>query len=433
MKVEEKVRQFLERIKKEDGKIHAFLHLNEKALSEARALDEKVKKTGKKGKLYGYVIGVKSNINVKGMICNCASRVLENYVAPYDSTVISKIRDEDGVIIGMTNCDEFAAGSSGENSAFGATENPVVKGRITGGSSSGSTAAVAAGFCDVALGSDTGGSIRAPASHCGIVGMKPSYGAVSRYGLMDLSMSLDQIGPLAKKVRDAVLMFEVIAGKDERDTMSRNVQKDDVKDKITLGIVKVRGVNARIQKVIDLRVDEIIKKKKWVLKEIMLEHLELGVQTYYPLVYSEFYSATRRFDGRRFGYKFEEKCGKEVLRRVLGGSEITKAEFTGTYYRKALQVKELIALEFAHAFEDIDCIVMPVVPVLPWKLGEGEKMSVEEVYASDALTCPGNLAGICSIVIPAGKVEGIPIGMQVMCARGEDWKMLEIAGRMEKH
>ncbi len=434
MEVEDKVKKYLEKIKKEDGKINAFLHLNETALEEARAIDERVKKTGKKGKLYGYVIGVKSNINVKGMICNCASLVLDNYVAPYDATVIEKIKKEDGIIIGMTNCDEFAAGSSGENSAFGATVNPVAPGRIAGGSSSGSAAAVAVGFCDVALGSDTGGSIRAPASHCGIVGMKPSYGIVSRYGLMDLSMSLDQIGPLAKNVADAGLLFEVISGKDARDTMSVEIMDKEVnkKGKITLAVVKVKGVDARIQNVVDARVVELVKKNDWIVEEITIQHIDLAVQTYYPLVYSEFYSTTRRLDGRRYGKKIEDFCGKEVLRRILGGSEITKAEFAGAYYRKALEVKELIADEFAKAFEKVDCIVLPVVPVLPWKIGEGKKMSIEEVYASDALTIPANLAGICAISVPAGKVDGIPIGMQVMCARGEDRKMLEIAGKMEK-
>ena len=264
--------------------------------------------------------------------------------------------------------------------------------------------------------------------------MKPSYGAVSRYGLIDLSMSLDQIGVLAKNVDDAMLLFEVIAGKDEKDTMSQDIKAINIKktDKVRVGVVKLKGVDPQIQKLVDAHVVELAKKNNWNIKEIKLEHIDLAVQTYYPLVYSEFYSATRKFDGRRYGFKIEEKCGKEILRRILGGSEITKAEHTGEYYRKALEVKEVIAQEFVKAFEEVDCIVMPVTPVLPWKIGEGNRMSVEEVYASDALTIPANLAGICSVVVPAGKVEGIPVGMQVMCGQGEDRKALVIAGKMER-
>src|SRR3989344_4893322 len=209
--VEEKVKRYLEKIKKEDGKVRAFLHLNENIIKEAREVDAKKRK----GRLYGYVFGVKSNINVRGMICNCASKTLENYRSPYDAGVIKKIREEDGVIIGMLNMDEFACGASGESSAFGPTQNPAAPGKIPGGSSSGSAAAVAAGFCDVSLGSDTGGSIRNPASHCGVFGLKPSYGLVIRYGLIDLSMSLDQIGPIAKNVDDCALVLDVISGKDE--------------------------------------------------------------------------------------------------------------------------------------------------------------------------------------------------------------------------
>src|SRR3989338_1126284 len=250
--VEEKAEFYLKAIEKDDKKgkkINAFLELNPGLMEEASELDVK-KKTGKKiGRLFGKIIGVKSNINVLGMTASCASKTLENYKSTYDATVISKIRAEDGLIIGMCNCDEFASGSSGENSAFGATKNPKALGRIPGGSSSGSVAAVAAGFCDLALGSDTGGSIRNPASFCGVVGVKPSYGLVSRYGLIDLSMSLDQIGPLGKNVDDVSLVLDVIRGKDERDTKS--IESKPIKlekaGKVKVGIVKVKGVDKKIQ------------------------------------------------------------------------------------------------------------------------------------------------------------------------------------------
>ena len=429
MKVEDKVKIYLDKIKKENPRINAVLHINENALNEAREIDSKKKK----GRLYGYVIGVKSNINVKGMIANCASKTLENYKSTFDATVIKKIKEEDGVLIGMLNCDEFAAGGSGENSAFGVTQNPAAPGRIPGGSSSGSAAAVAAGFCDVALGSDTGGSIRNPASHCGVVGVKPSYGLVSRYGLIDLSMSLDQIGTLGNNVGDAALLLDVIKGKDENDTTtfdSKQIEIDEV-GKITVGVLKVKGVDKRIQSLIDSKITESVKKYGWKCEDIEIKHIDLAVQTYYPLVYVEFFSATRRFDGRKYGKKIEESCGEEVLRRILGGSEITKAEFSGTYYRKALEVKELIKEEFERALREVDCVVLPTCPGLPWKIGEGKKMKIEEIYAYDALTIPANLAGICAVSIPAGKIDGIPVGMQVMCGKGQESKMLSIAREIE--
>ncbi|MEK6933531.1 MAG: Asp-tRNA(Asn)/Glu-tRNA(Gln) amidotransferase subunit GatA [Nanoarchaeota archaeon] len=438
MKVEDKVNAYLERIGKEDKKVNSLLFLNENALKEAREIDEKFLKTGKKGRLYGYVIGVKSNINVRGLNTNCASKVLENYKAPYDATVIEKIKADDGIIIGMTNCDEFASGSSGENSAFGPTQNPKAIGRIPGGSSSGSAAAVAAGFCDIALGSDTGGSIRNPASHCDIVGIKPSYGLVSRYGLIDLSMSLDQIGSFGRNVEDAALLLNVIKGKDDKDTTSENsadIKLKNVKN-VKVGILRINGIDNKIKEIIDKRVDEAKKMYEWIIKEVNVKHIDLAVQTYYLLVYAEFFSATRRFDGRRYGRKIEDFCGVEVLRRILGGSEITKAEFEGRYYKKAMDVKELIKEEFSRAFREVDCIILPTVPSLPWKIGAGLEMKPEEVYAADALTIPANLAGICAVSIPAGRVkdgkEEIPVGMQIMCNAFEEGKMLSIAKMVEE-
>ncbi|MDO8508814.1 MAG: amidase family protein [Nanoarchaeota archaeon] len=431
---ENKVRGFLNKIKREDGKIKAFLHLNEKAVDEAKEMDRRAGGgKGKMGRLYGKVIGVKSNINVKGMICNCASKTLENYRSTFDACVIEKIKKEDGIIIGMTNMDEFASGSSGENSAFGATENPIAKGRITGGSSSGSAAAVAAGFCDMSLGSDTGGSIRNPASHCGIIGVKPTYGRVSRYGLIDLSMSLDQIGVFARNSDDAILLMDVIQGRDERDTISEDFGEIKIESvgKLNAGIIEVDGVDKKIIELFNKKVLEFREKLKWGFKEVEVKHIELAVQTYYPLVYVEFFSGTRRFDGRRYGKRIEESCGKEVLRRILGGSEITRAEFRGAYYKKALEVKDLIKKEFEEVLKKFDCLLMPTVPCLPWKIGEGKKMKIEEIYAADALTIPANLAGICAVSIPIGKIDGMPVGMQIICGKGGEGKMLSIAREIE--
>ncbi len=427
---EDKVKRYLDKIKKENNRVNAILHVNPNALDEAKTIDAKQKK----GRLYGYVFAIKSNINVKGLIANCASHVLENYVSPYSATVINKIKKEDGIIIGMTNMDEFAAGGSGEKSAFGCALNPAAPDRIPGGSSSGSASAVASGFCDVALGSDTGGSIRNPASNCGVIGLKPSYGLVSRYGLIDLSMSLDQIGPIGKKVEDIALVLDVIKGKDEKDSTtfdSRTTKIAEVNN-INIGCLKINNVDKKIQDLIDKKIEEISKKLKWSSQEIEVKHIELAVQTYYPLVYVEFFSGTRRFDGRRYGKKIEEACGAEVYRRIMGGREITKAEYKGRYYNKALEVKEVIKDEMENVFKKVDCIILPTVPKLPWKVGSGGKMTPEEDYAYDSCTIPANLAEICAISLPIGKIEGIPIGMQIFCAKGEENKMLSIAKMIEK-
>jgi len=410
---------------KKGKKINAILEVNPNVLKE-----------GGKGKLAGKVIAVKANINVKGLHASCGSKVLENYKAPYDATVIKKIRNEGGIILGMANCDEFASGGSGETSAFGATKNPVDLKLIPGGSSSGSVAAVAADFCDMALGSDTGGSVRNPASHCGVVGVKPTYLSVSRYGLIDLSMSLDQVGVIAKNVLDAALLLSVIRGKDERDSISQESKKinlneiEKIPKVITVGILDFEIQDKNIQKLIDEKVEEAVKKYGWKVKKVKMDYIELAIETYYPLVYVEFFSATRRLDGRRYGKKIEDAAGPEVLRRVLGGSEISKAEHHGRYYHLALKAKKLIEEEFAKKFKEVDCIVSPTVPRLPHKIGE--KISVEEMYSYDALTCPANLAGNCAISIPAGKINNIPIGLQIMCDKFEDEKMLRIGRNFEK-
>lgn len=420
MTVESKVKAYLSKIEKENKKVNAFLELNQHALTEARAIDAKKKK----GKLAGYVIGVKSNINVSGLTASCASKTLENYKSTYDATVIERIKKEDGVIIGMLNCDEFACGFSGELSAFGATENPAAPGMVPGGSSSGSGAAVAAGFCDVALGSDTGGSIRVPASFCGVIGVKPSYGAVSRYGLIDLSMSLDQIGPLARTVDEAQTVFDVIAGVDARDPSTRVFERAS-ESVNTIGVFQMEGVAADVESHISGVIERVVKKLGLNKKATHIPGAELAVQTYHPLVWTEFFSATRRFDGRRYGKKIEDSAGEEVLRRIFGGSEMSKAEFTGRYYQKALAVKKKIQDSFSRAFQEVDCVVCPTVPVLPWK--RGTKMSPEVLYAVDALTIPANLAGVCALSIPVGVVQGKPVGLQLIGRPGAERQLFSFA------
>lgn len=438
--MEEKLKKYLEEIEKNNKKgkkINAILQLRDKKelIEEAKAIKKKID-CKKAGKLAGKIIAVKANINVKGMNCSCASKVLEKYIAPYDAYVIKRIKEEDGLIIGIANMDEFACGGSGETSAFGATQNPKKIGFVPGGSSSGSAASVSAGFCDMALGSDTGGSIRNPSSHCGVVGIKPTYSFVSRAGLIDLSMSLDQIGTIANNVEDAALLLEVISGKDKKDSTSQYSPKINLKElknspkKIKIGLLDLNIKDKKIQSIINKKVEDASKKYGFTFERIKLKYVDLAVETYYPLVYVEFFSGTRKFDGRRYGEKIEDAAGPEVLRRILGGSEITKAEHAGRYYNLSLKVKSLIEKEFSKAFEKFDCIISPVVPRLPHKIGE--KISVEEMYDYDALTIPSNLAGNCAISIPAGEIDEIPIGMQIMCDKFQEQKLLQIAHTFEK-
>jgi aspartyl-tRNA(Asn)/glutamyl-tRNA(Gln) amidotransferase subunit A len=433
----EKLKTYLREIEKNDKKgnrINAFIQLNPNAAEEARKIDEKIAK-GNGGRLAGQIIAIKSNINYLGMRATCGSKTLEDYESSYDATVTERIKQEDGLIIGMANMDEFACGWSGETSAFGATGNPRALGFVAGGSSSGSCAAVAANFCDIALGSDTGGSIRVPASHCGVVGVKPSYASVSRYGLIDMSMSLDQIGPIANNVSDAALLFSVITGRDERDAISvrskLNIKEiEKIPKDLRVGVLNFKINDLEIQNLIDNKIERAAIKYRWKTEKIKMNYIDFAVATYFPIVYVEFFSATRRFDGRRYGKRIEEVCGSEVLRRIIGGSEISKAEHAGRYYYLALKARKLIEEEFKKAFRKFDCIICPTVPRLPHKIGD--KISIEEMFQYDALTCPINLSGDCAISIPAGNVLGIPVGMQIICSKFQEQKMFQIARSFEK-
>jgi aspartyl-tRNA(Asn)/glutamyl-tRNA(Gln) amidotransferase subunit A len=434
VKVSEKLKIYLKEIEKNNkngNKINAILQLNPDAVKEAKEIDAKKKH----GKLYGKIIAVKANINVLGMNASCGSKVLEDYKCPYDASVIQKIKNEDGLIIGFANMDEFACGWSGETSAFGATNNPQAIGYVAGGSSSGSCASVSANFCDIALGSDTGGSIRVPSSHCGVVGLKPSYGSVSRYGLIDMSMSLDQIGPIAKTVTDAALLFDIISEKDERDAIcvgsKINLEEiEKVPKNLKVGILDFKINDSRIQKLVDEKIETAKKKYGWKIEKIKMDYLDFAVATYFPIVYVEFFSATRKFDGRRFGKKIEEVCGSEVLRRIIGGSEISKAEHAGRYYHQALKARKLIEEDFKKAFQKFDCIICPTVPRLTHKIGE--KISIDEMFQYDALTCPINLSGDCAMSLPVGEIGTIPVGMQIICDKFKEQKLFQIARSIEK-
>jgi len=427
LKAANNIGNFVDKISKENSKLNIVLHLNENAVEEAKKIDSRIKAGKKVGKLAGLGFLVKSNINVEGLIANCASMTLKNYKAGYNATVISKLLAEDAIVIGMVNMDEFASGSSGETGRFGSCKNPKVLDRIPGGSSSGSAAGVAAGFCDFSLGSDTGGSIRNPASHCGVVGMKPSYGMVSRYGLIDLSMSLDQIGPLANEVEDCELVFDIIKGRDDNDSISRDFEISSSltkTNKIKIGVL-IMDADKRIWRLINNKIEKVCNKKGWKKNDVKLDYVDLGIQTYYPIVYTEFFSGTRKFDGRKFGLKIEDSCGEEVLRRILGGQEITKAEYAGKYYRKALAAKKIIEKEFEKAFMKYDFIVLPTVPNLPHKIGS--KISLQDMYDYDRLSVLANLAEIPAISVPCSNIEGIPVGLQILAGKGKDNDLLDIA------
>jgi aspartyl-tRNA(Asn)/glutamyl-tRNA(Gln) amidotransferase subunit A len=408
---------------KESKDLNIFLHLNENAIGQAKAVDKKIK-SGSQGKLAGLCFAVKSNISVKYMTTSCASKVLEDYTSPYNATVINKLLAEDAIIIGMLNMDEFACGASGETSYFGPCKNPRNPELIPGGSSSGSAAAIAADLADFTLGSDTGGSIRNPASHCGIVGLKPTYGSVSRYGLLDMAMSFDCIGPLTKTPEDARLIFNIIKGQDNFDQTTK-IKKQGIKSKSQIGIV---DTSKFCDKKISELIENKIKQSKLKTKKINLP-LDIAIQTYYIIIYTEFFSTTRKYDGRRFGKKIEEAAGPEVIRRIIGGSEITKAEHDGKYYREALKARKFIKEQFEKIFESVDAIIIPTVPKLPHKIGE--QISTEDMYSYDIFTTLASIAGLPAISIPAGKIDNKDVGLQIITPHFQEELIFKLAKDFE--
>lgn len=409
--------------------LNIFLSLNENAIEQAKKIDERIRKD-EAGKLAGLAFAIKSNISAKGMETNCGSKVLEGYVSPYNATVVNKLLSEDAILLGMLNQDEFACGASGETSAYGPTKNPRNPELIPGGSSSGSAAAMAAGLADFTLGSDTGGSIRNPASHCGVVGLKPTYGAVSRYGLLDMAMSLDCIGPLTQNVRDSKLIFDVIKGQDNFDQTTRESESENEVKKKVVGLVNVQDfANPEVSKLIKDKVEKVAKEKNWNVREIDLP-LDIAIETYYIIVYTEFFSCTRKYDGRRFGKKIEMTGGPEVIRRIIGGSEITKAEHDGKFYREALRARSYIREKFEELFNGVDVIILPTVPRTAHRIGES--ISVEDMYAYDVFTTPASIAGIPAISVPCGKVEEKDVGIQILAPEFHEELIFKIAMDFEE-
>ena len=438
------LKNYINIINEKNESINAFIETNEEtAMKKAEEIDAKIANGEKLGFLAGLVFGIKANINVEDFTISAASRTLENYLGSYNATVVKKIKEEDGIIIGITNMDEFAAGSSTETSFYGVCNNPAAPGRIPGGSSGGSAAAIAGEMCDIALGSDTGGSIRNPASHCGVVGFKPTYGGVSRQGLLDLSMSLDQIGPLSRDASGIALALDVIAGYDEGEcttlkwdlpNFSEIAQNAKNSDKPLEGM-KIATVK-EFHDVTDDKINDVINNSIETLKSLGAEvinlsfdYIDLCLPTYYLINYVEFFSATRKYDGRKYGYRIEEACGDEVLRRIEMGSYISQQEFSGKYYKKALQARSLIRDEINKMLENVDLIVGPTVPKLPHKIGDN--LTPMEMYAYDVLTVIANLAGIPAGSIKAGEVDGIPVGLQLQAKPQDDEKIIKAMSAFE--
>lgn len=459
---------YLDGIKEKDEKIFAFLMVNKDlALSQAKKIDKMVS-TGKKLPiLAGIPTAIKDNILVENLKCTAGSKILENYTAPYDATVIKKLKILEAIILGKTNLDEFAMGSSTENSAFGPTRNPHDLTRVVGGSSGGSAAAVAANLCCYALGSDTGGSIRQPASFCGVVGLKPTYGTVSRYGLIAFASSLDQIGPITKTVEDAKIVFEAISGKDRMDSTSIELNpKHKIRNpegnpsasygagklkiqNLRIGVPKeyfIKGINSKVEKIIK----EAIKKYESAgakIEEISLPHSEHALPCYYIIAPSEASANLARYDGIHLGFSKadsevknlldvyscsrEEGFGKEVRRRIMLGTYSLSSGYYEAYYLKAQKVRTLIKEDFERAFKKIDVILTPTSPTPAFKIGEKIKDPLT-MYLSDIFTNAVNLAGLPAISIPIGKVEKLPIGLQIIGKPFEENKILEVGEIFEK-
>ena len=453
---EESVRAIFERIHIFEDKINAYVTLvEEEALKKAKMIDRKITKGKKVGKLAGVAIAVKDAICTQGILTTCSSRMLENFVPPYNAEVIDRIIEEDGIIIGKTNMDEFAMGSSTETSYFGPTHNPWDYSTVPGGSSGGSAACISTDETILSLGTDTGGSIRCPASYCSVVGLKPTYGLVSRYGLIAYANSLEQIGPMAKNVYDCALLLSVIAGHDPKDSTSvKQANKDYTKflkkniDDLKIGVPKEffgEGTNKTVEKQVWKAIHKFEEMgAKYEL--ITLPTLEQSLATYYIIAMSEASSNLARFDGLRYGYRVEDDSdwttvyakdrrkgfGAEVRRRIILGTYALSAGYYNKYYLKALKVRTLIKQDFEKAFQKFDVVIGPTMPFPPFKIGE----KIEDLlalYMSDVDTVSANLAGIPAISIPCGFTNNLPIGLQIMAPLLREDVLLQVAYTFEQN
>jgi aspartyl-tRNA(Asn)/glutamyl-tRNA(Gln) amidotransferase subunit A len=452
---EEIAREALAFAEAENPKTNAYLTLSpERALAAARAVDAKLARGEDPGALAGVPVGVKDVIVTRGLKTTCASKMLENYVPPYDATAVIRLERAGGVIVGKANCDEFAMGSSNENSAFGPVRNPAALDRVPGGSSGGSAAVVAQGTAVVSLGSDTGGSIRQPASFCGVAGVTPTYGRVSRYGLTAFASSLDHIGPFARCVRDAATLLAVIAGRDEMDATSAFTPVPDYAAALTgdvrgLKIGLPREYFAGLASETGDRIHaavETLGQLGCEIVDIQLPHTPYAIACYYIVATAEASANLARYDGVRYTsrsaaahtlsemYRLtrEEGFGPEVKRRIMLGTYVLSAGYYDAYYLKAQRVRALIARDFAQAFEKVDAIVAPVSPFPAFKLGEKMDDPVS-MYLSDIYTITGSLAGIPCMSVPCGKTsDGLPVGLQILTKHFDESTMFRVADAHER-
>jgi aspartyl-tRNA(Asn)/glutamyl-tRNA(Gln) amidotransferase subunit A len=438
----------------ENPKTGAYLHFSpERALGAARQVDKKIARGEDPGALAGVPVAVKDVIVTRGIRTTCGSKLLENYIPPYDATAIIRLEEAGGLIIGKTNCDEFAMGSSTENSAFGPVRNPVAPDRVPGGSSGGSAAAVAQGTAVVALGSDTGGSIRQPASFCGVCGVTPTYGRVSRYGLTAFASSLDHIGPFARSVKDAARVLGVIAGRDPRDSTSAEAPVPDYTKALDgnvkglkLGLPReyLKDMTSESGSLISRGV-EVLRKLGCEVREIGLPHTDYAIASYYIIATAEASSNLARYDGVRYTFRSAESAtladmyrntrgegfGAECKRRIMLGTYVLSAGYYDAYYLRAQKVRGLIARDFEQAFEEVDAVVAPVSPFPAFRLGEKVDDPLA-MYLSDIFTITGSLAGIPCMSVPCGRTaEGLPVGMQILTRHFGEVTMFRIADAFE--
>ncbi|MGB6392278.1 MAG: Asp-tRNA(Asn)/Glu-tRNA(Gln) amidotransferase subunit GatA, partial [Candidatus Acidiferrales bacterium] len=435
--------------------INAYLALSpERAYAQADRMDASIASGSNPGPLAGVPIAVKDVLSTTGVTTTCGSKILENYVPPYDATAIERLEQAGAVILGKTNCDEFAMGSSNENSAYGPVQNPAALGRVPGGSSGGSAAAVAAGLAVVSLGTDTGGSIRQPGACCGIPGMMPTYGRVSRYGLIAFASSLDRIGPFATTAADAAIVMSVIAGHDPNDSTSANVPVPDYLKDIEKPLAGLRigvpedyfgaGLEPEVKAKIEAGI-KLLESLGCVRVALKMPHTSYAIATYYIVATAEASSNLARYDGVRYGLRVsggtlmdmyrrtrERGFGAEVKRRIMLGTYVLSAGYYDAYYLRAQKVRSLIARDFAEAFQKVDAIITPTAPTPAFKLGEKTSDPLQ-MYLADIYTVTGSLAGIPGISVPCGLTSArLPIGMQILGPHFSEGRVLQLAHAFER-